>query len=219
VDMQEDFCPPHGSLAVAGGRDIAPTINDLLQLPFALKVASKDYHPRDHVSFERPGETRAFESYTTITNPFNASESTQTRVWPVHCVQGTPGSDIIPEIDVSQLDYVVEKGRDKRVEMYSAFADAFGNKFDAASLDLAAKLRERGVTHVYVVGLAGDHCVRWTALDAKHEGFVAYIIKEGTRCVDPGQKGWGATVKEMEESGVDIVSVEGSEVNKVKSLR
>ena len=210
-----------GSLAVSGGRDIAPLINDLLRFSFALKIATKDYHSKGHVSFDTshdPPNNKAFESQVTMTNLLNPSETKKTTLWPVHCVQGTPGTDLIPEIDAFHFKIVVEKGRDKRVEMYSAFADIFGNKSDAANVDLAALLRHHAITHVYIVGLAGDYCVKHTAIDAKREGFEVYVIEEGTRSVDSGEAGWGAAKQELQGAGVQVISINGLQVDKVKNL-
>ncbi|KAK4690512.1 nicotinamidase/pyrazinamidase, partial [Lecanoromycetidae sp. Uapishka_2] len=222
VDMQEDFCPPEGSLAVAGGRDIAPTINRLLSMPFALKIATRDFHPRDHVSFEtaHPSpDIKAFESSFKIVNPSNTSESREIPIWPDHCVQGTKGANIIPEIDVSKFDEIVEKGKDSRLEMFSGFADIFGSKSsDAASMDLAGHLKSTGITHVYTVGIAGDFCVKCTALDAKKEGFEVYVIEEATRSVDPGEKGWGAAKEEMSQAGVKTISINGTEIDRIRKL-
>ena len=199
-----------------GGRDLASTINDLLSLPFALKVATKDYHPKDHISFPGPND-EPLKSTATMTNPSNPSQKKQTPIWPVHCVAGTPGSDIISEINSSAFDFVVEKGRDKRVEMYSSFADAFGNKSDAASVDLATKLKENHISHLYMVGLAGDYCVKATAIDGKREGFEVYVLEEVQRSVSAGEDGWVGAKKDMEEAGVKVVSMGGPEVKRLKS--
>lgn len=211
----------NGSLAVSGGRDVAPLINDLLKFPFALKIATKDYHPEGHVSFDTshdPPNNKAFESQVIITNLFNPSESKKTSLWPVHCVQGTLGSSLIPEIDASKFKITVEKGRDKRVEMYSAFADVFGNKSDAANVDLAALLHHHAISHVYIVGLTGDYCIKYTAIDAKREGFEVYVIEEATRSVDSGEGGWGAAKQELQGAGVQVISINDPPVDKVKNL-
>ena len=152
-------------------------------------------------------------------NPQNPSESKQLTLWPVHCVQGTPGADMIPEIDASKLDFVVEKGRDKRTEMFSGFTDMFGNKSAVANLDLAALLKDRGITHVYTVGLAGDYCVKCTAIDARKEGFETCVIREGTRSVNEGENGWGAAMKELQAAGVLVVSISDEQVGRVKTCR
>jgi nicotinamidase-related amidase len=242
VDMQEDFCEPvsgrvikisslrlvltvinqNGSLAVPGGRELAPLINKLLDLPFAVKLASKDWHPPDHASFDisqKPPNDKAFTSKAVMANPLSPSQTMESTVWPVHCVQNTPGAEIIPEIDASKIEFIVEKGRDRRVEQFSAFADMFGNKSEAASLDLAALLKEKGVTHVYSVGLTGDCCVRCSALDARKEGFESIVIQDACKSVDEGEKGWGAAVKEFEAAGVTVVTSASEEVERVKSSR
>ena len=191
-------------------------------MPFAFKIATRDFHPQDHVSFHTshgPPNNRPFESSVKIHDPGNESRTHEIPIWPVHCVQGTKGAEIIPEIDVSKFDMIVEKGRDKRLEMFSAFADVFGNKSsDAASVDLADTLKDAGITHVFVVGLAGDYCVRCTAIDAKKEGFEVYVIEDVTRSVDAGEKGWGASKKDMEMMGIMIIKSDGPEVERVKSL-
>jgi len=200
---------------------LAPIINELLDESFVLKVATKDFHPPDHVSFDishPPPNNKAFESTVRVANPTNPAESKELALWPVHCVQGTPGSEIIAEINVIQIDVIVEKGRDKRVEMYSGFADMFGNKSEAASLDLAALLNDKGITHIYMVGLAGDACVKCSAIDAKLEDFETYVIREGTRSVDEGEAGWGAAVKEFQECGIKVISMSGPEVARVKAV-
>jgi len=101
---------------------------------------------------------------------------------------------------------VLDKGKNPHVEMYSAFYDPLR----VSDSGLAKVLRERDITHVYVVGLAGDFCVRSTALDAHHEGFVTVVVEEGTRCVNPG--GWEQCKAELAADGVRVVSENGDEV-------
>lgn len=187
----------------------------MLSLPYFLKIATKDFHPSDHISFEtvhRSPEIRAFESSVTITNPLNNAEFQRIPVWPSHCVQGTEGAQIIPELESSKFDLVLEKGRDKNVEMFSAFADAFGNKSDAASHDLAALLRKKDITRVDIVGLAGDYCVTHTALDARKEGFEVFVIKEGIRSINPGGEGWGTSRAKFDAVGIRTISIDDPEV-------
>lgn len=206
-----------------GGRDIAQTINSLLSLPFTLKIATKDAHPQNHVSFatsHSPPNNKAFESVVKIFDPLDRTRSYNIPLWPAHCVQETNGSDIIPDIDVSKFDEVVEKGKDSRSEMFSGFADVFGSKSsEAASQDLAGLLHRAGITTIFTVGLAGDYCVKCTALDAKKEGFEVYVVQEAVRSVDSGENGWGVATKEMEKAGIKIISVKGPEVERVKRLK
>jgi nicotinamidase-related amidase len=203
----------NGSLAVPNGRAILPTINLLLSLPFVLKVATKDWHPIDHVSFaSNHPNAKPYTSFTTIHNPSNPSESYKTRLWPVHCVQGTPGAALVKELDTDMVDRVVEKGQDPRVEMYSAFYDPLKEPRVSDS-GLAGALSDVGATHVYVVGLAADYCVKFTAVDAASEGFETYIIEEATRAVD--DSGWGKCKKELATKKVKVVSMEGEEVKRI----
>ncbi|KAL4890052.1 Isochorismatase-like protein [Aspergillus ambiguus] len=224
VDMQEDFCPPNGSLAVHEARSIAPTINTLLANPaFALRIATRDYHPPDHISFasNHPApNNRPFESYVTMTNPApgKQEETKPQRLWPVHCVQGTKGAEIIPEIDDSRIDLYVRKGLNAQVEMYSAFADAFGNfkttdgGDESVDIDLRSFLTDKNITDVFVTGVAGDYCVKFTAIDAARAGFNSYVVEDATRCTVPGPEGLEGPREELRAAGVSIVRSDGPEI-------
>ncbi|KAF1990444.1 Isochorismatase hydrolase [Aulographum hederae CBS 113979] len=218
VDMQEDFCPPNGSLAVPEGRDIIPLLNTLLTLPFHLKIATKDFHPPNHISFASnhpPPNNIPFASTITIGNPSNPSETETTRLWPVHCVQGTPGASLVPSLALDKLDRIVEKGQDPLVEMYSAFSAPFSDpRLSSCDSGLAEILRKEGVSHVYVCGLAFDYCVKFTALDAAREGFETVVVGEATRVVD--KEGWEGVVEELKGNGVRVVAADGEEVGWVK---
>lgn len=189
-------------------------------MPFTLRIATRDFHPSHHVSFSTahsPPNNKAFESKTEIFNPKNPAESISIPIWPAHCVQGTPGAELIPELDQSRLDEIIDKGRDKQVEMFSAFADAFGNKAStAASFDLSGFLREKGIGQVFVVGLAGDYCVRCTALDACKEGFEVFVIDEAVKSIDSGADGWESVKAELQAMGVQVISINGPEVQAIK---
>lgn len=202
----------NGSLAVQGGRDIIPTINSLLELPFALKAATKDFHPQDHISFASnhpPPNNIPFESEVVIQNPLNEFETQKTRLWPDHCVQGTAGSELVPELNISKVDEVVEKGMDKRVEMYSVFQDPF-TKPTVFKSRMADLLRENSVTDVFVCGLAHDYCVKYTAIDAAQEGFKTYVVEDATKAVDP--KGLPGVNAEMAKYSVTLVTSDGPEL-------
>ncbi|KAM4068069.1 isochorismatase family protein [Hirsutella rhossiliensis] len=212
VDFQQDFCPPNGSLAVPDARSIAPAINALLALPFALKLATRDWHPSDHVSFAaNHAAASPFTSLATVVHPADPSRSYDTTLWPVHCLQDAPGAALVPELDVARLDAVVDKGTDPRFEMYSAFYDPFR----LTDSGIAARLASRRVTHVFVVGLAADYCVKATAESAADEGFTTYIVDEATKPVYPDK--WPASAGHVLAKGVRIVSVAGDELARVKS--
>jgi nicotinamidase-related amidase len=203
---------------VSGGRDIVPAINELLALPFALKIATKDFHPQDHISFASnhlAPNNKPFESTATITNPHNPDETQETQLWPDHCVQSTKGAELLPELDVGKVDHIVEKGQDRRVEMYSAFADPFRSPCVAKS-NLAKTLRDADVTDVYVVGLAADYCVKYTAIDSAKEGFTTWVVGEATKAVDPSSL--GAVYGEYKTVGISVVGMDGEQIGKVRKL-
>ena len=194
---------------------MAEVINSLLLLPFALRVATKDWHPQDHISFasnHAAPNNVPFATEISIANPIDGTQVETTRLWPDHCVQGTSGAELIPELDVSRVDRVVEKGQDKRVEMYSAFADPFETHVSRS--DLESMLKELGITHIYVAGLAMDFCVKFTALDAAKAGFKTYVVAEATRAVNPQQ--WDEVAKILNEAQVEMVCIDGPEVQRVR---
>ncbi|KAH9850807.1 Isochorismatase hydrolase [Lenzites betulinus] len=218
VDVQEDFCPPNGALPVPDAREIIPIINALLELPFVLKIASKDHHPPHHVSFAsaHPG-AQPFASTCTIVNPANPAETYATQLWPDHCVAGTPGAALVPALATARLDAIVEKGTDARVETYSAFrAPLRDPPLASADSGLEAHLRAANVSHVFVVGLAGDFCVKASARDSAELGFRTYVVEEAVRSVG-GAEAWAGVVAELETLGVGIVHVGGEEVGWVRA--
>ena len=118
IDVQNDFCPPSGSLAVTGGTEIIPGINALRQrLPFAIIAHSRDFHPANHCSFDsnNPG-SKTFET-------FKQPSGEMQMMWPPHCVQGTSGSDFHPDLLVEPSDIIVHKGLNVDIDSYSAFFD------------------------------------------------------------------------------------------------
>ena len=162
-------------------------INDLLELPFAVKAGTQDYHPPNHISFatqHAPPDNEPF-SWTRSSHPSNPAHTAPLLLCPEHCIRGTPGSEIIPEINTSNLDVIVRKGQDHRTEMFSGFMDSFGRRVldghDVADLDLGNYLTEREVTDVFVCGLTGDCCVKSTALDAAKLGFNSFVIEDAAK--------------------------------------
>jgi nicotinamidase/pyrazinamidase len=153
VDVQNDFCEG-GSLAVAGGASVAAAISGLLAEggPWDRVVATKDYHIDPGAHFG---------------NPPDYVDS-----WPVHCVVGTAGSDFHPDLVVDRVEAVFTKG--EHAAAYSGFEGYSGG------VGLSSWLRSRGVTSVDVVGIATDHCVRATALDAAREGFATTVLLDHT---------------------------------------
>jgi nicotinamidase/pyrazinamidase len=174
VDLQNDFCPG-GALGVAGGDEIVPVINRLVN-SFATVVYTRDWHPPNHVSFAE--------------NPQFIDKS-----WPAHCVAGTPGADFHPALLVRPDGIIVDKGTDPAVEAYSGFQGT----------GLAEKLRARQVDTVYITGLATDYCVKATALDALAAGFRTFVVANACRGVDVPPGTAEKALNEMGATGVKII--------------
>jgi nicotinamidase/pyrazinamidase len=173
VDIQNDFCPG-GSLAVEDGDKIVPVVNEL-QKKFNLVVATKDWHPPGHASFE------------TLWNP--------------HCVQGTEGAEFVAALDTRRVAHVFLKGTDPAVDSYSGF---FDNEHKRAT-GLGDYLRAQGVTDIFICGLATDYCVKFTALDALRLGFKTFVIEDACRGVEVNAGDIARAVEEMREAGARIV--------------
>ena len=195
VDVQPDFMPG-GSLACHEGDAIIEDIDRLLrERRFRHVVATQDWHPPGHASFASAHPGRApFEQIELYGQP-------QT-LWPDHCVQGTPGAALHPQINWSALDAVIRKGSDPAVDSYSGFRENHGPDGSRPSTGLAGWLRERGVDEVAVCGLARDVCVLWTAQDALALGFRTRLLWDLSRPVTP--TGDAATRAALQAQGIGI---------------
>lgn len=173
IDVQNDFCPG-GALAVADGAAVVPIINRLASR-FEHVVLTQDWHPRGHSSFatSHPGHA-AFE---TIAMPYGPQT-----LWPDHCIQGTPGAAFHPELETTRAELVIRKGFRPPIDSYSAF---FENDHTTPT-GLAGYLRERGLRRVFLVGLATDYCVNYSAVDARRLGFGAIVVEAACRAIDLG---------------------------------
>jgi nicotinamidase/pyrazinamidase len=171
VDVQNCFLPG-GSLAVNKGDEIVPLINTIAA-KFENVVLTQDWHTANHVSFASQHAGR--KPFETIKLPYGNQV-----LWPDHCVQGTEGAAIAKDMKIPQAQLVIGKGFNPLVDSYSAFIEADGK----SRTGLAAYLRERRIHNVYVVGLATDFCVAWTAMDARKLGLVAYVIEDACRGID-----------------------------------
>lgn len=153
--------------------------------------------------------------------PGKEHETKEQRLWPTHCLASTKGANIIPEIEEQKIDILAKKGMDSRVEMYSVFSDAFSNMDrslaeKSVDVDVTAVLKEKNVTDVFVVGVAGDYCVKYTAIDAARAGFKSWVVEDAVKSVDP-VAGWQQALKEFEEFGVKVVKSDGPEVAMIKA--
>ena len=171
VDVQNDFCPG-GQLAVAGGDEVVPVIHKIERL-FGHIVLTQDWHTPGHISFA---------SVHAGKKPFETVDLAYGKqvLWPDHCVQGTDGAALSKDLSIPQAGLVIRKGFHKDVDSYSAFTEADGK----TTTGLAAYLKARKVSRVFVAGLATDFCVAWTALDARKAGFETYVVEDACRGID-----------------------------------
>ena len=173
VDMQNDFCPG-GALAVAGGDQIVPLINALMD-DFAAVILTQDWHPWDHTSFAEthPGS----QPFTQIDMAYGKQT-----LWPRHCVQGSPGAEFHPGLRCDPAQLIVRKGFRRDIDSYSAF---FEND-RTTSTGLIGYLASRGISSVVLVGLATDYCVAYSALDAARHGLGVTVLEHACRAIDLG---------------------------------
>ncbi|HQR42247.1 MAG TPA: bifunctional nicotinamidase/pyrazinamidase [Gemmatales bacterium] len=188
VDVQNDFCPS-GALAVPGGDEVVPVINKLSRR-FSHVIMTQDWHCEDHLSFasSHPGK----KPLERVKLPYG-----EQILWPDHCVEGTDGAAFHPKLDVAHCELVIRKGFHREIDSYSAF---FENDRQTPT-GLAGYLRERGLTRLFVVGLATDFCVAYSALDARRLGFEVTVIEAGCRGIDVDGSLAAAWVQ-MDEAGV-----------------
>ena len=161
VDFQNDFTPG-GALPVERGDEIAGPINAIADR-FPLVVATRDWHPPDHGSFAG-----------VEVDPARWEGVDPPGIWPVHCVQNTPGAELHPSLDRSKIDVVVDKGQDPNSQGYSAFHGSA----------LAELLEARGVDHVYIAGLTTDYCVKYSVLDAAQLGLAVTVVEDAVRGIE-----------------------------------
>jgi len=169
VDVQNDFCPG-GALAAPEGDRVVPVINRLMDA-FPLIVASKDWHPKVTVHFD---------------------------TWPKHCIQGTKGAELHPDLAQGRIGQIVLKGTRDRDEGYSAF--------ESTNIDLERFLKDRGVDSLYISGIATEYCVKESALDAVRKGFSTYVIKDAVEGVRLHAGDSERAFQEMEAAGVKVIS-------------
>jgi nicotinamidase/pyrazinamidase len=192
VDLQYDFMPG-GSLPVARGDETVAIANRLLP-HFTNIVATQDWHPRDHKSFavNNPG--------TEVGQVIQVGGVAQV-MWPAHCVQETRGAELHADLDRSKVTEVIRKGMDPTIDSYSGFFD--NNKQKPTGL--AEWLRSRWIEQVYILGLATDYCVKFTALDARTLGFDVKVIEDGCRAVELKAGDSDRAIAEMRGAGCAVI--------------
>jgi len=194
VDLQNDFIPG-GSLAVREGDAVIPVANAVQKKFGGLILATQDWHPKNHSSFasNHPGK-----------HPGDVIElgELQQVLWPDHCVQGSRGAQFHAVLDRSRVTKVFRKGTDPAIDSYSTFFDNAHRK----STGLGDFLKSEEVTDVYLLGLATDYCVKYSALDSVHLGFNTHVIIDGCRGVELSAGDTQAAVDEMKTAGVEIIT-------------
>ena len=191
IDVQNDFCPG-GALAVEGGDQVVPVINQLMG-QFDHVLLTQDWHTADHSSFASQHAGKA---------PFDSVEmayGNQT-LWPDHCIQGSHGADFHPELNLMPAELVIRKGFRTQIDSYSAF---FENDHTTPT-GLTGYLRERGMSELTFVGLATDFCVAYSALDAVGQGFSARVLLEACRGIDL-MGSMETMISNMKAAGVDVI--------------
>ncbi|WCL80792.1 bifunctional nicotinamidase/pyrazinamidase [Saprospira sp. CCB-QB6] len=192
VDLQYDFCQL-GALEVPDGNAVIPVANALMP-HFELVLATQDWHPANHKSFaanhlfRQPGQVIDLNGLEQI-------------LWPIHCVQESYGAELVDELDQTKISKIFQKGTDPEIDSYSGFFDNGHRK----ATGLGDYLKEKGVTSVFVMGLALDYCVKFTALDAQALGFKTYLVQDGCRAVNMQETDGQQAIEELKAKGVTIV--------------
>jgi nicotinamidase/pyrazinamidase len=199
VDVQYDFLPV-GALAVPRGDEVVEPITGLVPR-FETVILTQDFHPPGHVSFASTHGGK--QPYQAIDLPGGPQA-----LWPDHCVAGTRGADVHQQLRTPTLDrhvsLVLRKGTRRDVDSYSAFRENTDARGRRASTGLGEWLMARGIERVFVVGLARDFCVAWSALDAKAQSFRTVVIDSCTRPVFPDRT--AETDAELERAGVSVIA-------------
>jgi nicotinamidase/pyrazinamidase len=170
IDLQNDFMP-NGPLAVEDGDAIISLINALAK-KFDHVILTQDWHPPQHISF---ATTHAKQPYETIRAPYGPQT-----LWPDHSLQHTEGAALHPALHIPHAELILRKGFHRHIDSYSAFLE--NDHFTPTGL--AGYLRERGLTRLFLCGLAYDFCVRYSAIDGKALGFETIVLEDATRAVN-----------------------------------
>ncbi len=195
VDLQNDFVPG-GALAVPDGDKVIPVANRV-QEKFDLVVATQDWHPSNHGSFaaNHPGK-KLFEMIDLNGLP--------QVLWPNHCVQNQSGAAFVKELNTAKIKKVFQKGTDTGIDSYSGFFDNGHRK----ATGLGDYLKAQGVDEVYVLGLATDYCVKFTALDARQLGFKTFLVEDACRGVNLKPDDFANAIAEMKKAGVTVTTAD-----------
>ncbi|MGL5169289.1 bifunctional nicotinamidase/pyrazinamidase [Edwardsiella tarda] len=204
IDLQNDFCP-QGALAVPRGDEVIPVALqavELAQRDGVPVIATQDWHPADHGSFasQSGGQIGALGELNGLPQVW----------WPDHCIQNTIGAAFHPMLRDTAFDFVVHKGSDATIDSYSAFFD----NGQRAATALHGWLQQHGITHLWLLGLATDYCVKFSVLDALRLGYAVTVIQDGCRGVDLAPGDSERALAEMQAAGATL-----SSLSEIDSLR
>jgi nicotinamidase/pyrazinamidase len=188
VDVQNCFLPG-GSLAVKDGEQIIPIINRIAK-GFENVVLTQDWHTPGHISFASSHAGK--KPFDVVRLPYGDQV-----LWPDHCVQGTEGAELSKDLKITNAQLIIRKGFHNDVDSYSAFLEADKK----TNTGLASYLKERGITTIFVTGLATDFCVAWSAVDGRRDGLNVYVVEDACRGIDAMgslAKAWA----DMDKAGV-----------------
>ncbi|MCB1120305.1 MAG: bifunctional nicotinamidase/pyrazinamidase [Verrucomicrobiae bacterium] len=192
VDMQNDFMPG-GPLAVPEADHLVPLINEL-QKAFEVVVATRDWHPEGHCSFVSNHSGKSVGAVI-------KHEGLDQILWPQHCVQNTSGAELVDGLDQDRINKVFDKGVDADIDSYSAFYDNGHRR----ATGLGDYLKDKGVDEVFIVGVATDVCIKFTAIDAARDGFISYVLQDGVRGVELQDGDVEKAFDEMRKNGIRIM--------------
>ena len=191
IDVQNDFCP-EGALAVADGDAVVAPINAMMA-DFDHVILTQDWHPQDHSSFA--SQHNGLDAFSTTTMDYG-----EQTLWPDHCIQGSIGAEFHPSLNLDRAELIIRKGYRTAIDSYSAF---FEND-KTTPTGLGGALKERGITHLAMAGLATDFCVAFSALDAAKLGFDVTVHLSACRGIDLGGS-LDAAISQMTDAGITLI--------------
>ena len=190
IDVQNDFLIS-GSLEVPSGNDVIEPINEIIK-NYALVIATKDWHPLDHVSFASNHQGKNIGDVVKVNN-------LEQMLWPEHCVQESRGSDFPTTLNFKAINKIIYKGTNSQIDSYSGFHD----NGKIRSTGLSDYLKAKNVTSIDYVGLVTEYCVKFTVFDSIEEGFKSRVILNGIKGINLEES--NKAIKEMKSKGIDLL--------------
>ncbi len=190
IDVQNDFLK-EGSLEVPNGNDVIEPINEIIN-NYSIVVATKDWHPLDHVSFAPNHQGKKIGDVVKVNN-------LEQILWPVHCVQESEGSNFPSTLNIKAINKTIYKGSNSQIDSYSGFYD----NGKIRKTGLTDYLKIKNVTSIDYVGLATEYCVKFTVFDSVAEGFKTRVILKGIKCINEAES--NKTLEEMKSKGIDLL--------------